>query len=312
MSPLLGMGQRGRNPGWIEEEGRRMTVAAFDLGRYLANSKKLEVDDLDWASIKDYPLSAEEIRALTYDMDIESNTIIYVRELLSTPAAEDPEITAFLSCWAYEEFFHGSMIKRFLSEYGVEFPENRMSLVVRERSLGYRLMQVGQSLLSKVMGKRFVTLHMTWGAIAELVTLTGYNLMAERTEHPVLRELLRRIVKDERRHFSFYFNQAKRRLADPTDRRLTAFFVDRFWDVVGAGEVPDSEVDFLVEHLLDTSDGPKTIDYLQKTIRTLPGLEAWNGVERVVARSAARGAHRSEGQAPAPVDADRHRGLSFG
>jgi hypothetical protein len=33
-------------------------------------------------------------------MDIESHTIIYLREMLSTAVAEDASITAFLSCWA--------------------------------------------------------------------------------------------------------------------------------------------------------------------------------------------------------------------
>lgn len=269
-----------------------MTAAAFDLERYLKNSRRLELDDLEWDKVRDYPLSPEEIRALTYDMDIESNTIIYVRELLSTPAAHDPEITAFLPCWGYEEFFHGHSIKRFLQAYGVEVAENRMAQVVQSRSIGYRLQQLGQTLVSKAFGHRFIAVHMTWGAINELMTLTSYNLMAEQTRHPVLKELLKRIVKDERRHYSFYFNQAKLRLQDPVSRRLTAFLVDRFWDVVGAGEVPDSEVDFLVEYLLDSPRGPETIAYLQDTIRTLPGLERWDGVERVLARSMRRQSHR--------------------
>jgi hypothetical protein len=33
-------------------------------------------------------------------MDIESHTVIYLREMLSTAVAEDASITAFLSCWA--------------------------------------------------------------------------------------------------------------------------------------------------------------------------------------------------------------------
>ena len=52
-------------------------------------------------------------------MDIESHTVIYLREMLSTAVAEDPSITAFLSCWAYEEFFHSQVLKRFLESQGV-------------------------------------------------------------------------------------------------------------------------------------------------------------------------------------------------
>jgi rubrerythrin len=59
---------------------------------------------------------------------------------------------------------------------------------------------------------------MTWGAINELSTLTGYRALATRADHPLLSIVLARIVKDERRHFSFYFNQARRRLRFPTAR----------------------------------------------------------------------------------------------
>ena len=38
--------------------------------------------------------------------DIESHTIIYVRELLATRAIDDPEVATFLACWFYEETFH--------------------------------------------------------------------------------------------------------------------------------------------------------------------------------------------------------------
>ncbi len=54
---------------------------------------------------------------------------------------------------------------------------------------------------------------MTWGAINELTTLTGYQRLAAVAGHPVLAELLARIMRDESRHFLFYFHQAERRLA---------------------------------------------------------------------------------------------------
>jgi rubrerythrin len=269
-----------------------MSAPTFDLPRYLQNSRRLEVEDLDWDAVSDHPITPEEVRALTYDMDIESNTIIYVRELLSTPAADDPEITSFLSCWAYEEFFHGYMIKRFLRACGVPVAENRLAEVVKGRSPGYRIQQVAQAIVSKLSGAKFIAVHMTWGAIHELTTLQGYQILSERTQHPVLRELLRRIVKDERRHFAFYYNQAKIRLLDPAARRLTSFLVHRYWDLVGSGEVPDAEVDFLVEYLLQDETSMSFVDYVHKTIQALPGMESWKGLDQVIARTRKRQAHR--------------------
>ena len=54
----------------------------------------------------------------------------------------------------------------------------------------------------------FVAVHMTWGAINELTTRVGYGRPRGARRHPVLSELLGRIMRDESRHFAFYFSQA--------------------------------------------------------------------------------------------------------
>ena len=57
-----------------------------------------------------------------YMMDIETHTVIYLRDLLATRAANDPHVTAFLSCWVYEELWHGEAFSDFLRAYGIEVP----------------------------------------------------------------------------------------------------------------------------------------------------------------------------------------------
>src|SRR5688572_10573817 len=91
--------------------------AGFDLEKYLRNSKAVPVDDLAWDQVAKHPLTEGEVRFLHYMMNIESHTIVYLKELLSTKVIEDTEVTSFLSCWAYEEFFHGRALERFLTMY---------------------------------------------------------------------------------------------------------------------------------------------------------------------------------------------------
>src|SRR5262245_38206926 len=79
----------------------------FDLDKYLRASKRLDLSGVRWEQIKDHELSMTEARVLSYMMDIESHTVIFLRDLLATPAAFEPDVTAFLSCWAYEELWHG-------------------------------------------------------------------------------------------------------------------------------------------------------------------------------------------------------------
>ena len=94
----------------------------FNLESYLEHSKKVDASDMDFSQAPRYPLSEEEIRCLTYMMDIETHTIVYLKGILSTCAIRDPRTTSFLSCWAYEEFFHGRTLRRFLKPQAFPSP----------------------------------------------------------------------------------------------------------------------------------------------------------------------------------------------
>src|SRR6266508_2608103 len=96
--------------------------AEFDLDKYLRASKKVDLSGIGWGRVKDHPLSLAEARTLAYMMDIESHTVIFLRDLLATRAAFEPDVTAFLSCWVYEELWHGEAFSRFLGEAGFDLP----------------------------------------------------------------------------------------------------------------------------------------------------------------------------------------------
>ena len=127
----------------------------------------------------------------------------------------------------------------------------------------------------------FVAVHMTWGAINEIATLVGYQRLAKLERHPVLTDLLTRIVRDEARHFGFYFRQAIKLLSRPRVARATRFLVDHFWDPVGAGVQPAEETRFVVRHLFGDASGRESARDIDRTIRRLPGfadvalLETW-------------------------------------
>jgi hypothetical protein len=132
----------------------------------------------------------------------------------------------------------------------------------------------------------FVAVHMAWGAINELTTLTAYQRLVEVEPHPVLGELLARIMRDESRHFAFYYHQAERRLAHPGARRIARALVDRFWAPVGSGVQPDGEVRFLAGYLFGGRAGRAAARRIDSTIRRLPGFTDAALVEAWVARAA--------------------------
>src|SRR5438128_5546625 len=90
----------------------------FDLDKYLRASKRVDLTPVEWDLIGRTPLPEADARCLAYMMDIESHTIIFLRDILATRAAFDPDVTAFLSCWVYEELWHGEAFSRFLGEAG--------------------------------------------------------------------------------------------------------------------------------------------------------------------------------------------------
>jgi rubrerythrin len=283
-------------------EPRQSLVGAFDLERYLRNSKKVDISDLDLADAANYPLSTEEIRSLTYMMDIESHTIVYLRSILSTCAIEDSETTAFLSCWAYEEHFHGRTIGQFLKACGIEHSSQRLVEVQHATSYKEWLKDMGASLICQ-LSRHFHGAYLTYGAISELSTLEGYGVMARRTRNPILAEIMRRLAKDERRHFSFYFNKAKLQLQHPHAQRLTTFIIKHFWLPVGGGVKPDAEVEWILSFILGDSMGAQIAARIDQTIAKLPGLGWFDRLTRS-REEALRKARYVPAQRPAAVPGD--------
>lgn len=249
------------------------TESTFDLERYLDNSKKVEISDLDFSKAKDYPLTSDEVRCLSYMMDVESHTINYLRGLMKTCAVRDPETLAFLSCWTYEEFFHGRSIRKFLSAAGVDFPASRIREVDQRRSWRECIEETAASVLCYVV-KDFHAVYFAWGAIQELSTLEAYGVIAKRTQHPILRELLHRIAKDERRHFSFYYNKARPLLESRSSQTLTRTILRHFWTPVGDGVKQDEDVRWTMRFVFGNPDGRSAARRIDAVISRLPG-QGW-------------------------------------
>jgi len=267
---------------------------AFDLDAWVDRSAKLDLGGIAWDAVALRPVAPGIVRALRYMQDVESHTIVYLRTLLATRAVDDPEIAAFLACWLYEETFHGRALARFLDAAGA--PVGPRPTPRSGRSLGERIEAAAVAALARAWPD-FVAVHMTWGAINELTTLTGYDRLRTVCGHPVLAELLARIMRDESRHFSFYFRQAARRLARPLAARVTRAIVDRHWAPVGSGVQPAAETRFLAGYLFAGPDGRAAARRVDETIRRLPGFGDVRLLERWIDRHG--GAAAGVGMMPA-------------
>jgi hypothetical protein len=244
----------------------------FDVEKYIRNSKKVDISDIDLSQAAQFPTTDEEVRALTYMCDIESHTIVYLRAILNTCAVEDSQTRSFLSCWAYEEFFHGHTIRQFLDAIGAPVSATRMLEVQEASSFTEWLKELGSSILCR-FSRHFHGAYLTYGAISELSTLEGYGVMAQRTKNPILGEIVRRLAKDERRHFSFYYHKAKLELQARNAQRLTSFVIRNFWLPVGGGVKSDSEVSWILSFILGDPQGEEIARRIDSTIAKLPGMQ---------------------------------------
>jgi hypothetical protein len=259
-----------------------------DLSKYLRASKKLDLEGIDFDAVPAYPLSHDEIRCLTYMMDIETHTVIYLRDLLTTPAANDPDVTAFLSLWVYEEFWHGEALCRFLQAAGQRFTPDRTAEIRRSAGVRDVMGAIAKMTAARVLPD-FVAVHMTWGAINELSTLNGYHRVIAKTRHPILSQLLTRIIKDERRHYAFYYNQARARLEDnPRAQKLVRWALDRLWSPVGTGVRPRAETDYVILALFGDEDGAAAVREMEAELSKLPGLNGMRLMRRAMSQAAQR------------------------
>ena len=271
-------------------------MATFDLDAWVARSGALDLDAIPWQDVPKSPVPPEAIRTLRFMQDIEMHTIIYLRSLLATRAVDDPEVATFLACWVHEETFHGLALARFLAAAGHPVPPRPVPR--GQEPVLKRLEAWATSVVSKAWPD-FCAVHMTWGAINELTTLTGYLRLKTVAPHPVLDDLLDAIMRDESRHFFFYYRQADVRLRRPGAARVARLLIDRFWAPVGSGVGSDEDLSFMAGYLFGGADGRAQARKVDDTLRKLPGfadaqfLEAW--MDRTVGASRLNGGRNGHG-----------------
>jgi hypothetical protein len=204
---------------------------------------------------------------------VEHHTVCYLRDLLLTPAHQDPDITSFLACWVFEEMWHGEAIGRVLEAHGEEAGAPRIA-ALRENRRRKEAMSAFSTIGSAAFaGKAFIALHMAWGAVNEWTTQAGYARLSENADHPTLRVLLKRIMKQEGGHIDFYASEAGRRLSEsPKAQRITRFVLKHLWRPVGSGVMSKDEVRFLVSYLFDGDAGSHAASRIDRRVDRLPGL----------------------------------------
>ncbi|MBA3391528.1 MAG: acyl-ACP desaturase [Deltaproteobacteria bacterium] len=258
-----------------------------DIAQHLAVSHKVDIEDLDWETARCVGLTKQEVESLLYFADIESQTVHYFLEVSKLKVARDPELLTFLTMWNYEEYFHSYAITRLLKECGVEVDtaSERAAKVRANARFKAKFEDFMQGLIAKSVPRTFISLWMFWGALQECLTTQAYEELANLTKNPVLEELCRRIAKQERRHFAYYFNQSKRKLEGRRfDQKFVRLIANKFYAPVGGGVKTDAEGARLVAQLFPGNRIFEVMGYIEKKMALLPGMDGLDCATRWAAR----------------------------
>jgi len=257
-------------------KGVREEVPPFNIDKFISASKPLDLTGINLDDAGQYPISPSEVAVLRYMQDTEFYTVHYMKALMETSALADNEARAFMVCWGYEECYHGRALAKILEATGHAASKRSIEEFSRPRKITEVLQDAGGRALSMISSD-FIATHMTWGAINELTAVHAYTRLAELSGNPILAKVARRIAKDERRHFAFYYQQARRRLASPLARRMATFSLRALWEPVGGSMAPREERDFVGAYLFGDDEGRARLQETDETIAKLPGM-SWFGM----------------------------------
>jgi rubrerythrin len=243
------------------------------------------VDSIPWRDVSNYELKPAFIPVLIYMRDIEYFTDMYYRELLRSPTGKDPIIKKFMERWRVEEDGHANLLNRFLNEAGVPTGENWRAEADAKIPRGYAFNTFLMYWAVKPFGKSFHGAHMTWGAINEITTMHAYRRFSDLAGHPVLKQALSGIIREETTHASFYWNLARVKLNQTKfSRDLARFIIQRFWCPVGTGPKPANEANYVLWTLFNGSRGLDAWERcVARRVERLPGFKGFKTLTERVA-----------------------------
>lgn len=257
--------------------------------RHVEKSARVSTDDLDLVRAAEVGLSDDEVFALTYFADVENQSLRYLRMLLGMKVAFEPEVAAFLATWNYEEFFHGYELERLMRACGVHIPEDRRVQKMRDSRWNERIERLLIPILNIVCTNELPAVYFAFGASHELTTLRGYEALAQNTQNPALKLLCQRIAKQERRHFTWYFQRAQRALDhSPRAQKLVRATIRFNWVPVGAGVHTPAQVERLFRVLFyPRARAADVVASIDSKICSLPGLSGLDPLRSYFERAGA-------------------------
>lgn len=252
-----------------------------------------------WLNLEAYgadPLDSATLQVIDLFSRLERSALHYLRSVLVTPTHADARVTAFLVTWAYEKYWLADALELVVGANPatpgvVEDPGPAARLRRSWHALAERVEPIRESVVANLIGEDVIAVHMITAALDEWIMQTGYQRLAESSQHEELRSTLTRLLGVKHRHSAFFAAQARDRLAGaPRAQALARRRLRRTALPLGSRDEPGALMARLFGEVLGVAD----IAALDRRLDEYPGLAGLG----LTARAAGDAARRARGRRP--------------
>lgn len=261
------------------------STVGFDVRAYARNPQQLSHADVDLAKLAANPLPAPTVRAIAHLARVERHTVRLLRDVLVTPSHKEARVTAFLTTWAYEQYWIGDTLEAVLKANGAPHGPRPGVLPTARQALGDRTLPVVNAMTTNLIGADFVAAHMARGLLDTLISRLAYQRLAALDNRPDLVQLVERIQAVKTPHLTFYELQAHERLARSIRaQRLTRLMLSVLWRWPGSRYEDRHLTSAVIRDLLGDPDCRAMVAEVDERIARLPGLAGIGPLRRTVRR----------------------------
>jgi hypothetical protein len=208
---------------------------------------------------------------------IEADSLTMRRRISVIGADRVQELLEFITIWLAEEGEHSRALTYMSAMHGFESRDLSTRATTRDlRTLFTRPM------LYAVRGLRGIcAAYCTLGAMQELVALTTYHHLANRTESVEVHDVLKAIARQESHHMRFYRGAAELFLMDSrAAQRNTRMLITRLWQPPGRDLLGTGKFERIFGPILTDREYATNMLKVDRVVKSLPGLDGVNVMAR--------------------------------
>ncbi|UFU03150.1 hypothetical protein LQF12_00615 [Ruania suaedae] len=270
-------------------------TSSFDVRAYVREPIDLRPASLDLEAMADLPGPVRD--AVVHLWSVERSILDLMRDLLVTPTHAEARVTAFLSTWAYEQYWIAESLSALLQTGGAPEPADPpdSALGTVRRHWDERVRPTVDAVRTNLLGSDVVAAHMVTGWLSTATMDLAYRRLS--LIEPRLHPLTTIVTAIKERHLAFYADEARTRLRGSAGAVRLARRAAAHWQWPGVRHAGHDAAAGPVRTLLADPSARPGVEAVDAALAQLPGLGGYAPLRRAlgafVPRSPADGTARA-------------------